>query len=370
VWTYYGQRNPLVKIDEQSNYAIIQLEVDLAAESADQYGQAAIKQIYSRWIGKENTPAAIDVGNVTLTRFRNIPRLFNWSLQASTVIPRLGDTISVSVPAIQNDAGAQAVVPASIVSRGDAWSGFVYEAEEFRLTPRDPSDPQTFTVTDPDSTQANRNLRQLYDESGLEATAVTVATFVVPTGTVIGGFDKAATISTGDWPAGASITLIIDGQVVGRGGDGGDGDGGAGEAGQAAILATYAIEIENNGTIAGGGGGGGAGGFILDLDAGIVFPGGGGGGGQGLQGGQGGAGGVGVASASSGQNGSLNSPGAGGDGVVPGISGGSGGALATVGDAGEPGDFTGGAGGAAGDAIVGSTFVTLTGSGTIIGAQV
>ena len=72
---------------------------------------------------------------------------------------------------------------------------------------------------------------------------------------------------TGDWPPHSNLSLDVLGTIAGRGGDGGRGgyvqDSNtapqSGQNGGNAVLATYPITINNQGTIAGGGGGGGGG---------------------------------------------------------------------------------------------------------------
>jgi len=374
VWTYYGQRNPLERLDEEKNFSVVSVDIDSSSQSPNEYGRPAILQIFSRWIAKDNTPAAADLGDVILTRFRNVPRLFRFAIQPDAVQPKLGATVAISMPVIQSETGAPATVPVSVVSRRDRWAAYDYEAEEFRLQARDPAAPVLFTLTPPEVDQPNVNLRSVFDASGLIATASTVAVFTVPTSVTIGGRQKAPTISTGSWPTGADLTLRVNGSVIGLGGDGGAGDGVdpsvvAGESGQTALLATFDIAVENEGLIAGGGGGGGGGGFEFDL---ATFGGGGGGGGRGTQPGVGGFPGVGdlELDGEPGQPGTTAAPGAGGAGAGLAGSGGAGGDLGTAGANGDTVDSPGGSGGSGGAGIVGASFVTLTGAGTIIGGTI
>ena len=194
---------------------------------------------------------------------------------------------------------------------------------------------------------------------------------------------------SGSFPTGTTISVINNGTIVGRGGNGGNsggasgggggqgfvnssggttiptsagigepgtggtigsiglggiyeeafspappGYGGIGQPGQTggtAMLTNYPVSLQNNGTIAGGGGGGGGGGLAS-------FPGGGGGGG------------------------SFARAGAGGNG----------GSLGNAGSAGQTTTPTtyGGAGGAAGFSINGYSFVTLSGSGALVGPTI
>lgn len=74
--------------------------------------------------------------------------------------------------------------------------------------------------------------------------------------------------TTGALPAGSTVTLVVDGQIVGAGGAGGSGGNGGGGGnpapcgrpggpGGTALVLTVPTTITNNGLIAGGGGGGG-----------------------------------------------------------------------------------------------------------------
>ena len=177
----------------------------------------------------------------------------------------------------------------------------------------------------------------------------------------MGGVVFGPTISTGSWPAGATITLINNGKILGRGGDGGFVNDSILQAnglpGATAIKATFPITIINNNLIGGGGGGGALG----SLSGGpLVFPG-GGGGGAGRANGKGGSYPL-PGSILTGQDGTDTDGGAGGGIVAPGGDGGD------LGQAG--GSSPSGSGGAAGAAIDGSAFVTLSVAGDIRGAQI
>ena len=386
VWVYYGQRNPLEKLDEPKNFSVARLDVDLGAESAQEYGQSAIRTLYSRWITRGTPDNAEAAASLIIERFRNPPQKFQFALQRCPNLdcPDASQSVLLRSRVLQDDTGAQVSVPVTIISRADNWRGYTFEGEEFRIQPLDPDAPDVITLAElGDTATANINLRDVYfpGSRAIPPTDDTKITFVVPGTTIIGGVVAGPTISTGDWPAGADVTLQVNGQVLGRGGRGGDGgfDGTAGEAGSTAILATRAISIVNNGTIAGGGGGGGGGGGALDFSVFSSASGGGGGGGAGKNVGAGGFGGpLGFTPGQNGSDGTNTAGGAGGAGGsdigVQGGTGGAGGNLGQAGAAGGPGIGdavdTGGAGGAAGAAIEGSSFVTLTGSGTIIGAQV
>ena len=77
VFTYYGQRNPLLPIDEENNFLSAALTVDGDAEL--DYGTPAIKKIYSRWIPFGARTVALRLNDLQLGRFRDPPRRFSLS---------------------------------------------------------------------------------------------------------------------------------------------------------------------------------------------------------------------------------------------------------------------------------------------------
>ena len=367
VWVYYGQRNPLEKMDEEKNFSVARLDIDLAAESADQYGQSAIRKIYSRWIPKSLPDNAQSAADLLIERFRNPPQNFSFALQVPEVgvSPDIGQSVNLLSRVIQDDAGNQISVPVTLISRQDDWGGYRIEAEEFRIQPLDPDAPDVITLPDYDENEtSNTVLRDVYNASRVvPPTADTIITFIVPSTVTIGGVTSAPSISTGSWPTGASVTLINNGRILGKGGNGGfvinSNVQANGTDGTTAIQATFPITIINNNLIGGGGGGGALGPINPNP---LVFSG-GGGGGAGRKNGAGG----------SYTNGVLVNILAGADGTD--TAGGAGGGFVSVGgdggDLGQAGNSTAaGSGGAAGNAITGSSFVTLSVVGDIRGSQV
>lgn len=170
-----------------------------------------------------------------------------------------------------------------------------------------------------------------------------------------------------DLPAGSRVTLVNNGDIIGRGGKGGAPTatyGGAGTAGGTALWTNVATIIDNQGIIAGGGGGGGAGGSGLS-NGGIRVYGAGGGGGAAYGLGSG-----------TGADGSKMSGGAGGPQVwnanTVGGAGGDGGDLGDGGNAGAAGwgdgsYWGGGSGGAAGKYLTGAANVTWINVGDVRG---
>lgn len=249
-----------------------------------------------------------------------------------------------------------------------------------------------FNIT---SNITNANLRTLAINAGWNQNAAVEATInfgVTISGNTQANSTAAMTIN-GTWPNG--VTLINNGIIQGRGGNGGNGGsstpnvtaGLAGSAGGRSLLASVAVNIENNGSIRGGGGGGGGGGAARLIQFGRVPRSscGGGGGGGGISSNvnaSGGAGGVASGSStnvpgSDGGTGTISSAGSGGAGgfdsgsfgIPPTTagSGGNGGNHGASGAAGQNAQGGGGAGGAAGQAVSGNSNITWLATGTRTG---
>ncbi len=230
----------------------------------------------------------------------------------------------------------------------------------------------TVTVGAPAITSYNvtaaSNLRTIANSNGYAGASGVTIQFVVPAGTtVMGAAGGGRGVDTGTWPAGVSLSLVVNGNLYGGGGTGGSGsaldDGNPGTAGGDAVYVQAPISITVTGTIkaGGGGGGGGAGGAATGKTVG------GGGGGGGFPNGVGGAGATGTKS--NGGPGGTGTTTAGGAGGSPG--GAAGGGPATGGSKGANATYgTGGTGGAAGYGIrFNGNAVTVTGSANVSGTQ-
>ena len=82
IWTYYGQRNPTDRGDHEDNYRAALATVDLQRES--EYGGPEIRKIMGRWI--QTLSAAERLNQIQISRFRDPPRRFNFSLLQGTPV--------------------------------------------------------------------------------------------------------------------------------------------------------------------------------------------------------------------------------------------------------------------------------------------
>jgi len=244
----------------------------------------------------------------------------------------------------------------------------------------------SFTIS---ADTANVNLRTAAVAAGWNQVLPVVATIGAGVNIYSTSTATSALTIDGTWAGG--VTLVNNGNIVGKGGAGGDGgtsdlnnpptatNGTNGSAGGKALAVTVAVSINNSSGVIGGGGGGGGGG------AGVATGGSGGAssvinptGGSSTNGGTGGtstytAGGSSgtSGSASINNNGVINS----GYASCDGGSGGAGGTLGTVGNSGnstgsnptERDGATGGSGGAAGACLTGNSNITWIATGTRYG---
>lgn len=217
----------------------------------------------------------------------------------------------------------------------------------------------------------NYNLRSAALAAGWSGTVPLYAVVTINAGVYVGSSSTATpAFDTGtSVPAGSSVAIVVNGNILGAGGAGGSGGywvgypctavgPGGGGTGGPALNAQFPISVTNNGII-GGGGNGGAGGSYGTYDAGCGLQspasGGGGGGGAGYNGGAGGPSG----GAMGGQG--VTGVNGGGGGFTTGGAGGSGGG-GTAGSGGNGGSLGGGA------CTIGNANITWVVTGTRYGA--
>jgi hypothetical protein len=366
IWTYFAQIDPLKRLDPD-NFRSTARAIDTLAE--DDYGVAAIKKIFSRWIPEGGRSVADRLNTIQLSRFRDPPRLFEFAaMRGNGLPPVLAGGYRLEQWMLQDETGAPANVPVQVISLMPSAELFKVKAEEmlFSVSADDLSVRQIIL----DANINNVNLRSIHDTlfpAPIGGSPGEVVVCTVLAGVLVGSTTTGApALDVGTWPAGVSVTVIVIGRVQGRGGDGGkaNGSGGlpeAGHPGGTALFTRFPITLDAElGAIFGGGGGGAAGGFT-NRD-------GGGGGGAGQLPGLGGLGDL-------SRDGASGTTEAGGAGGVAESGGGDGGAGGAPGQPGAPGESTTpdppAAGGAPGAAIDGISFVSFNSpAGDIRGPQV
>lgn len=367
VWTWYGLRNPLEPLDEHTNYRAAVSHVDTLAETL-YGGQPAIKKIYSRWINTR--PTGTDLCYILLSRFRDPPRLLQWSAwRFGNTFPALAGRYNVSMWALQSGTGEQVSVPAQVVKALPGDESVKVEAQEISwYTYDDQPDQGLLVVVENDVTDFN--FRTVYDRSYAPPQSGDTITCLIESGVKVGGSSSTNyAFDVGTWnEPGITLRLVNNGYIVGKGGDGGGEGSKNGEDGGDALYSRQAITITNNGTIGGGGGGGGVSGAVLTF---LVITS-GGGGGAGYTIGEGGIMGNPIYGASmkfAGDDGATTTGGLGGAQGGD-YQGGNGGDLGQNGEDGTGVYYLPGNGGTAGIAVDGNSYITWDETGTIAGAQI
>lgn len=365
VQTYFGQKDPTKPLSNLDNYRSTSLVIDTQAET--DYGSAAIKTIYSRWIPEAGRTVADRLGAIVLGRFRDPPRRINFATAryADTDV-EIGQGYRVESFCVQDATGAPSNIPLQVTRLNPGPDRFAVEAEEMLWTAPDVdlSDRQIIF----DANNYNINLRTAHDSIYPEPVSGDSVTFTISAGVIIGSNSTLLkAVDVGSWPAGVNLTLKLNGRMQGAGAQGGAGGGpaqagAAGGLGGIALYARYPIDLEypSGAQIWGGGGGGGGGG---GQGGGSPTAGGGGGGGGAGQGNGSGGAGASIGGANGGDATDTTAGGGGGGGFLAGA-GGAGGGPGLAGSAGSAGTGgAGGSGGAAGSAIDGVSYVTITVSG-------
>lgn len=349
-FTFYAQKNPLEKLDEDGNFKSISALYDADPVKALEDLPLSIKKIRSRWITNSNRPAAEALNETVIDRYGDTPGMAMFRLPVEYPVA-LGSSITVASRLFENHEGEQDDAQPAIVTTLNRTEAQYDVAAEF-IKFRKAALPDRVILIDANA--FDLNLRTVHDliytppEENDEITVIIASGVIVGSENPFPGGGKA--FDVGDWPANVTIHITNNGRIQGYGGspassslEGGEGgdpffvDFGA-TPGGTALYTRYPITIDNtNGELWSGGGGGGA-----------------------------------------------NTPPAPGTGTVGGGGSGflpagnatteAGGTSPTGGDGGDPGQSgqngTRLSGTSAGDAVDGDSFITYEATGDIRGAQV
>jgi hypothetical protein len=250
VWTYFALRNPLAKLDDPANYRSTLVTVDPNTD-VDYEGQPAIRKIFSRWIAINNRPAASRINSLQLSRYRDPPRKFSFSLFITSDPPDLGQGIEVEHWSLQDEDGNTVTAPAQITSIEHEEDQLVIDAEEMLFTTiTDPDYPDGSRLIIIDSDSYNLNLRDLHDSFYAPAVSGDEVLCVIEENVVVGSRDtNLPAFDVGTWDAGVVVTVRVLGIVQGKGGNDAD-------YGGPALYTRHPLILDNQGLIWGGGGGG------------------------------------------------------------------------------------------------------------------
>jgi hypothetical protein len=179
-WTFYGLRNPLLRLEDRSSYGGLAIQPDLEAE--EEYDGPAIKQVFSRWIIQTNRSAAERLNELLLARYRDPPRKIGFELfRTNESVPDLGRGAQVRYYELQDDTGLPVTVPVQVTSLEPNDEGWQITAEEMLFA----SEVGDKTVVI-DVDRYNVNLRTLFDEIYSTPNNYDIITFIVESGINVG----------------------------------------------------------------------------------------------------------------------------------------------------------------------------------------
>jgi hypothetical protein len=351
VHTYFGQINSLTSLTDKANYRSVSHIINTQAET--DYGSAAIKEIFSRWIPALGRSIADRVGSILLARFKDPPRHIKVSvLRKSTPEILLARGYQATSTFLQDATGASQAVNMQVTRLQPSPDIVQVEADEVIYTAASEDLVHRQIVVDTDT--QNINLRSVHDLIYPAPDASVTVICTINSGIRLSSADGTLkSLDIGSWPAGVTIVVVINGGIRGAGGNGGNFNSDTAMNGGTAIFTRFPIKLAMPGGTLWSGGGGGGGTTYGGQASGSNLPSGGGGGG-GINGGIGGFGASQAGTGTETAGGAASGPFAfGGPGGAPGNAGSAGfsGVVGGVFYAGFPGH-------AGGNAIDGVSFVT------------
>ncbi len=216
VWNYYGQINPLKSISDIDNYRSTLATVD--AQSQADYGQAAIKKIYSRWIPELAQVVASRVNALQLGRFVTPPRRISLSIFRTAAnevpVPQFGQYYRIKGQPIQDASGLPSSLIAQVTRINPQADRVDVELEESTWTTIQAEDlaKRTLTVT---SDTNNINLRTAHDQVFPDVVDGDEVQLVIQSGAKVGSTATTTySVDIGTWPSTARTATRTSGSAV------------------------------------------------------------------------------------------------------------------------------------------------------------
>ena len=216
VWNYYGQINPLKSVNDTDNYRSTLVTVDPQSES--DYGQPAIKKIFSRWIPELAQPVASRINNIQLGRFLNPPRRLSMSLfranDGSSITPIIGNGYSILAKPLQDASGAETYVGAQITRLTPHPDRFDIELEEVLFSILDSEDLLGRALVAASDTN-NIDIRAQHDLVYPPPAVGDTVTLFIYTGVTIASTSVASpAVTVGSWPTRTQTGNISNGSPI------------------------------------------------------------------------------------------------------------------------------------------------------------
>lgn len=256
VFVFFGQIDPTEKLDEARNYRQYHVRED--TDSVSRYGSRKIKEVFSRWITGLNKAAAIRAATRIGRRYSDAPRAVGFTLAPKDSGLWLGDPLVINHRKLVDFSGAATNTQFQVLSVEEREDKYRYKALEHLYGDVQPGDEEP-GVNDVviAGNVFNYNMLDAYQSTVGSPDGTTNARFIVETSAIVGSEDPLLpAMETGTWPAGSTITIVINGKILGKGGKGREGSSTVNPNGGDALFLDHPVSIDNSGIIGGGGGGG------------------------------------------------------------------------------------------------------------------
>lgn len=119
-WFFYGQRSPINDEKKPENFASVFANADLDAETAIEYGEARIKQVFSRWVKSSGLPLALELTGRMVEFWRDPAVIASFSVDASQGAINTGDTLDLTTRYLQGVDGMPLTTRMLVVSVSDS----------------------------------------------------------------------------------------------------------------------------------------------------------------------------------------------------------------------------------------------------------
>ena len=138
VWIYYRMIDYTQDLAKPANFNKLRVNVDLDAESTDQYGESRIRRIFSRWYTASNDAETITLGSRILLAYRDNPIYIQFDLDAKDRDIEIADVIEFTHRSFVDFQGETEPVLLQIISREEVESGhrIRYKAQLFGFVGR------------------------------------------------------------------------------------------------------------------------------------------------------------------------------------------------------------------------------------------
>ena len=123
LWYYYEPADLSKKVNEEDNYRKVRIRVDAASETDREYGESAVKKIYSRWVRTDAIVIAITTR--LLARYRDDPLYLTISVDAKDRNTWTADVVDVSSRLQTNTEGLPLTRRYQVISAQEVQPGAV-----------------------------------------------------------------------------------------------------------------------------------------------------------------------------------------------------------------------------------------------------